>query len=584
MITHDLIQGSPEWLAYRAQHFNASDAPAMLGCSAYKSRSDLIAELATGLTAEVDAGTQRRFDDGHHYEALARPVAESIIGEDLYPVVGSEGKYSASFDGLTLDESTGFEHKTLNDELRAVFADIESINPDYRDTSASALLPKMYRVQMEQQCMVSGAIRILFMASKWNGEELAEESHCWYLPDAALRAEIVSGWALLEAEVAAYVPAQVVEKLVANSFETLPAIAVQIKGEVVASNIPAFKERLSAYIASINTNLTTDQHFADADAAVKNCAATEKRIAATKEQVLGQVASIDEVIRALDDADAQLSKIRIHLEKEIKAKKDLLKAGILTKAQQALKDHVTLLEKEIAPITLTYQARDFAGVMKGLRTLSTLQNAADTELAAGKITVNALASSIRARQAWFKVEAASYESLFPDLQQIIQKADDDFKLVVASRITKQKTDDEAKLEIERKRIQAEEQAKAVAALAPAVESFAESLPEIASAVPVTAEVLIDLAEPGTDVTMAATVIDSIINFGDEGKPPTLKLGEISLRLGFTVTADFMLSLGFAPAATEKNSKLFHESDFTSICSALVRHITAVQAKKFTVTL
>lgn len=61
-------------------------------------------------------------------------------------------------------------------------------------------------------------------------------------------------------------------------------------------------------------------------------------------------------------------------------------------------------------------------------------------------------------------------------------------------------------------------------------------------------------------------------------PPTLKLGEMSSRLLFTVTADFLLSLGFAPAATEKNSKLFHESQFQSICAAIQRHVAAVQAK------
>ena len=49
MKTHDLIQGSPEWLAYRAQHFNASDAPAMMGCSPYKTRAQLLAEMHTGI-------------------------------------------------------------------------------------------------------------------------------------------------------------------------------------------------------------------------------------------------------------------------------------------------------------------------------------------------------------------------------------------------------------------------------------------------------------------------------------------------------------------------------------------------------
>ena len=105
MITHELAQGSPEWHAHRAQHFNASDAPAMMGCSPYKTRAQLVRELATGVAAEVDAATQRRFDAGHRFEELARPLAEQIIGEELYPCVGTDGKLSASFDGLTMDGS-----------------------------------------------------------------------------------------------------------------------------------------------------------------------------------------------------------------------------------------------------------------------------------------------------------------------------------------------------------------------------------------------------------------------------------------------------------------------------------------------
>lgn len=61
-------------------------------------------------------------------------------------------------------------------------------------------------------------------------------------------------------------------------------------------------------------------------------------------------------------------------------------------------------------------------------------------------------------------------------------------------------------------------------------------------------------------------------------PPTLRLGQISDRLGFTVTASFMESLGFAPAATDKAAKLYHEGDFKSMCAAICRHISAVQAK------
>ena len=83
MKVHDLAQGSQAWLAYRATHFNASDAPAMMGCSPYKTRAQLMRELHTGVPAEVDVGTQMRFNNGHRAEALARPLAEEFVGEEL---------------------------------------------------------------------------------------------------------------------------------------------------------------------------------------------------------------------------------------------------------------------------------------------------------------------------------------------------------------------------------------------------------------------------------------------------------------------------------------------------------------------
>ena len=47
-----LTQGSPEWHAHRAEHFNASDAAAMLGISPYMSRDELLKRMATGITPE----------------------------------------------------------------------------------------------------------------------------------------------------------------------------------------------------------------------------------------------------------------------------------------------------------------------------------------------------------------------------------------------------------------------------------------------------------------------------------------------------------------------------------------------------
>lgn len=60
--------------------------------------------------------------------------------------------------------------------------------------------------------------------------------------------------------------------------------------------------------------------------------------------------------------------------------------------------------------------------------------------------------------------------------------------------------------------------------------------------------------------------------------PTLTLGTINARLGFTVTADFLTGLGFTPTQV-KAARLFREIQFGAICSAIADHALEVAAKK-----
>jgi len=165
--TLNLTQGSDAWREHRASTFNASECAAMLGISPYMTRAELLRQKATGITPEVDAFTQKRFDDGHKYEAQARPWAEETIGAELYPVSMSyecQGlPLAASMDGLTMLGDKAWEHKTINDDIRKA-ADRNEI-------------PEYIRVQIEHQLIVSGADRCLFMASNGDRETAVE---LWY--------------------------------------------------------------------------------------------------------------------------------------------------------------------------------------------------------------------------------------------------------------------------------------------------------------------------------------------------------------------------------------------------------------------
>lgn len=567
MKTHDLVQGSAEWLSYRAACFNASDAPAMLGHSPYKTRTQLLQERHTGIVPEVDAATQRRFDDGHRFEALARPLAEEVIGQALYPVTGSEGSLSASFDGLTMAEDIGFEHKSLNEELRRIMVD-GCMGDD---------LPMMYQIQMQQQCMVAGCKRILFMASKWDGDDLIEERHCWYEHNQELANEIMAGWFQFQRDLANYTPKQITEPPKAEPVLQMPALVIQIKGEVTRSNLPTFVQAADTFLADIKTTLETDQDFANAESNIKACDSAEKAIDLTKRAITAQAASIDEVIRTMDLYQGKLRTVRLKLQGLVKTEKEERKRIIVMDAKAAYCEHLESLQAEIDPIRITLEQPDFAEATRNKRSLTSIHDAVDTLLAQAKISADSEAKKIRAKMAWFTANALSYNYLFHDLQQLICKPEEDFRLTVTTRIEAHKAAKVAEESATRERIANEERIKAEAVAARQIaqmeaaehKRIEDETAAICKAQVESARVIAKAAEPVQVAPVARTSPASAI--------PTLKLGAIAERLGFQLTAAFIASIGFEPAMHMKSSVLYHEDQFKDICAALVDHINSVCA-------
>jgi hypothetical protein len=101
--------------------------------------------------------------------------------------------------------------------------------------------------------------------------------------------------------------------------------------------------------------------------------------------------------------------------------------------------------------------------MKGKRTITSLQSAADDELARAKIEVSRLANEADVNLDALDSLAADYRFLFNDLQQIAWKPADDFLALVKLRIAEHKEAEQKRLDAERERIRQEESAKLKAA-------------------------------------------------------------------------------------------------------------------------
>lgn len=460
MIIHNVLQGTEEWHALRANHYTASETPVMMGASSKMRRNELLHLKATSSEREYSDWVQRNlFDKGHLYEAEARVILERRLGEDMYPTVGVDEATGllASLDGITMLGDVIYEHKMWNEDLA--------------EAVRSGELPPEYYWQLEQQLLVSKAERALFVVSDGTEDNFAMME---YLPVAGRAEQIIAGWKQFSEDLASYQVVEQKPEAVGRTPDNLPALRIEVSGEVTASNLTEFKAHAIDVIKSINRKLETDQDFADAEKAVKWCKEAEDRIEAAKSHALSQTASIDELFRTLGDISTELRSTRLELDRLVKAEKENIRNDIRTKAESAFTAHIQALNKRLGEVRLPRVDCNVALAMKGKRTVATLQDAADTELARAKIEANELADDIQGKLAWFNDNVTEqHQALFRDLADLVTMPANHFEATVVARVSKHQKDEEERLEKERERIRQEEAAKLKQAEPETVQAIAQ---------------------------------------------------------------------------------------------------------------
>lgn len=435
MIIHNVIQGSPEWNALRVVHDTASEAPAMMGVSKYQSRTDLMQQKKTGSSAEVSSSQQKLFDRGHATEAAARKIVESMLGEDLYPVTASDGSLLASVDGMDMAETLLFEHKLWNESLA-------------NQVRAGELEPHYYW-QLEQQLLVTGAERVIFVCSDGTEDNF---EYMYYTPVAGRAQELLNGWEQFNIDRANFTPAEVKAATVAAPVINLPTINYKLNGLALTSNLDLFRKAAKQAVEDSKKELKTDQDFANREALNKSFGEAETKIKVLQEQVIGEFQDIAKFTSELGEIGELIRQARLAGEKQVTARKETIKQEIRKGGVDAFTAHIEAINKRLGKVHLPAISADFAGVMKNKRTIATLQNAVDTELARVKIIANDLAEKIETNLVTLREDSVGYEYLFRDAQELVLKENDHLKAIITSRITEQKR-------IEKERADAEELAR-----------------------------------------------------------------------------------------------------------------------------
>jgi putative phage-type endonuclease len=442
----NLVQGTKEWLDVRLSHFTASEAPAVMGKSKYHTRTQLL-DHKKGWITEVDDHTKILWERGHASEAAARPIVEKMIGEELYSVVGVlEGtKYLASFDGLTMMEDVVFEHKLFGKVLA--------------ENVLNNLLDPHYYWQLEHQLMVSGAEKVFFVTSDGTEDNMAS---MYYEAAPGRRESLIAGWEQFEKDLASHEMKAKTEKVIANDVITLPAIQYEMNGLALTSNITEFKAAADALVVKANSTIQTDQDFADAEARQKIFTKAESDIKAIAEKVLSEAVDISQFTKDLQYIGEQIRQARLAESKQIKSRKEEIRAEIVNAATTEINNHSGIFTKLRLQVPVV--GISVTDAMKGKKTIDSLKDAADTAVSQIKIELDAQYRTANAN-AQFMQSHSEYRLLFADWSNIAFKACDDFEALVKTRIADHKEAEQARLDVMRENIRI---AKAVRNAAEAV--------------------------------------------------------------------------------------------------------------------
>lgn len=424
MKTLSVIQGSQEWLDLRNLKNTASEAPAMMGDSKYMSRGQLLQQKFSGVSPDVSAAQQRIFDKGHAAEDAARPHAELLVGEELFPAVALSDEHDwmlASFDGITILDDVIFEHKLYNPALAT-------------QVRAGELEPHYYW-QLEQQLMVSGATKALFICSDLTDGSVPSNDNfafCWYTPQPERQAKLLAGWNQFMNDLATYRPEEHAPVTEAEAIMELPAISYRMDGLSLSSNIDKFKDAAMQLVDKAKQKIETDQDFANAEQMVKVFKTAEDKIKSLIDQVVGEVQDIDTFTKDLRFIGEQIRQARLSTDKQVKERKDAIRLEILEAANAELDKFARSLSSEIgAPIPPS--SVSILSAMKGKKTVASLKEAADTALAQAKIEAQEIAQKARTNLVTLN-EHDQYRFLFSDWASVAFKANDDFVSLVKARI------------------------------------------------------------------------------------------------------------------------------------------------------
>lgn len=226
------------------------------------------------------------------------------------------------------------------------------------------------------------------------------------------------------------------------------SLTIRLTGGVLSSNFSEYKVALLAQIRTINTELTTEAHFAQATLDVKKFKTAETTLKNAKSSAIKQVSDIQDLFSAIDEVAQEVRSIRLSLEKQVKARRMQIRKDFVDNGVDSIRKYLQLQSDDFR-LLATHEFLDrsiFEDAVSRKYSLHTASKAIDEVTQKIKKSIDSKAAMVRANVIRLDSLPSVYQSLFQDRANLVGLPLSEFDRLLDERI---ETFEKAKFAIKR---------------------------------------------------------------------------------------------------------------------------------------
>jgi len=208
-------------------------------------------------------------------------------------------------------------------------------------------------------------------------------------------------------------------------------LVLRISGAVEQSNLKEFEDQALAVIEGINTDLETDEDFAEAEKNIKGCQLIENRIATARSTALASTEAIAALIQTTERLEAKFRETRLMLSKMVVKEK-------LRRVSEIVDRAVFYLESllKTSPVRHGFVINKMAihNAVKGKKSITKMEDAVSAVIDSEGRRVFEMETNFVNNLEKITEAESEWPGLFPDRQNIALSAPETVEALILARV------------------------------------------------------------------------------------------------------------------------------------------------------